>query len=118
MQKFDFSCDTNRDDMFLHNNKSKSKGSVEIGDMVLDFNSHKELVGIQFMNASQLIREMAGLGALEIREILANLDGCNVHACHKNNLLVIRIQLSAHHKEIAPMISIPRITESSPAICA
>ena len=49
-QEFKFDYDESSDDLFLFSPKSKSKGSVEFGDIVLDFNNKKELVGIELIN--------------------------------------------------------------------
>ena len=48
MQKFNFDYDQNNDSLFLYLADQKSKGSVEFGDFVFDFNSKKELVGMEF----------------------------------------------------------------------
>ncbi|MBD3361480.1 DUF2283 domain-containing protein [Candidatus Woesearchaeota archaeon] len=53
MKKFNFSYDKENDDLFLYNHNSKSAGSVEVGDIILDFNNKKELVGIQINKASE-----------------------------------------------------------------
>ncbi len=42
MQKFNFSYDKENDDLFLFSPKSKSKGSIDLGQIVLDFNNKKE----------------------------------------------------------------------------
>ena len=120
MQKFNFSYDKENDDLFLFNPKSKSKGSVEIGDLILDYNNKKECVGLQIMNASKIIKDMLSKeDAASVKEVLDNLEECRVDIKPKNNLLIIKVYLNSRAKKIAPVISVPSIQETSPALaCA
>jgi len=116
MQKFNFSYDKENDDLFLFNPKSKSKGSVEIGDIIFDYNNKKEFVGIQIMHASKLIKDMTGENIQTIKQVLSNLKDCKIEAKVKGNLIIARIFLISKLKEISPVISVPSIRESSPAL--
>jgi len=116
MQKFNFSYDKENDDLFLFNPKSKSKGSVELGDIIFDFNSKKEFVGMQIMNASKIIKDMTTETANSIKELLNNLKECKVDVKSKNNLLIIKLNLLSKLKEVSPIISIPNIKETSHAL--
>lgn len=120
MPKFKFSYDEDTDDLFLFNPKSKSKGSVELGNLILDYNTKKELVGLQIMNASRFIKTIRdGESIGMIKKILANLQDCKIFAKAKNNMLTIRIYLISKIKDIEPInVSVPSITESSPALAA
>jgi len=116
MQKFNFSYDKENDDLLLFNPKSKSKGSVELGDLIFDYNNKKEFVGLQIMNASKLIKDMTNEDASSIKEVLNNLKECKVEAKLKSNLLIVKIYLNSKTKEISPVISVPNITNTSPAL--
>jgi uncharacterized protein YuzE len=115
MQKFNFSYDRENDDLFLFSKKSKSKGSVEMGDLVLDYNSKKELVGIELANASRFIKDVTGENFAAVRKTLCSLKECKVDVKCQRNLLIIKIYLLGE-KEIAPVISIPSLKENSPAL--
>jgi len=116
MQKFKFDYDKKNDDLFLFSPKSKSKGSIELGDIVLDFNKKKEFVGIQLINASKLIKELVNENSAIVRDILNNLSGCEVDVKTKGNLLIIKLYLFSKSKEVTPIISVPNIRETSPAL--
>ena len=119
MQKFKFSYDKESDDLFLYNPKSKSKGSVELGDLVFDYNNKKELVGIQIMNATKLVKNILNDKDIEIiKETLYNLKECKVDIKAQNKLLIIKIFLSSKINEISPILPIPRIHETSPALAS
>lgn len=116
MRKFKFSYDKYTDDLFLHRANTKSKGSVELGDLIFDYNSKKELVGMQIINASKMIKDLVGGDKATIKEVLDNLNECKLDIKKKNNLLIIKIRLSSKLKEIQPTLSVPSIIESSPAL--
>ena len=116
MSKFNFSYDKENDNLFLFNPKSKSKGSVELGNIIFDYNSKKEFVGIQLMNASKLIKDMSGENSSVTKEVLNNLKECRVESKVKNNLLIVKIFLMSKIKEISSVISVPSIREPSPAL--
>ena len=79
MQKFNFSYDKEHDDLFLHRPDSKSKGSVEIGNLILDYNSKKELVGLQIMGASKVLQDLTN----ETARITVN--GIELDTCYAYN---------------------------------
>lgn len=117
MQKFEFSYDKENDDLFLFSSDSKSKGSVELGDLILDYNNKKELVGIQILHASKLINDLvSNQTSTAVKEILNTLTECKANIKTKNNLIIIKIYLLSKTKEIIPILSLPAITESSPAL--
>ena len=90
---------------------------VELGDLILDYNNKKELVGIQIINASKLIKEMVDKkDSRIIKEVLNNLMECKLDIKVKNNLLIIKVYLLSESKELSPIISVPSIKESSPAL--
>lgn len=117
MQKFNFSYDKENNDLFLFNPKSKSKGSIELGDLILDYSPRKEIVGIQIMHASRFIKELTTDNNSEtIREILNNLKLCKVDIRIRNNLSIIKIYLFSKNNEIATVLSVPSIRQRSPAL--
>jgi uncharacterized protein YuzE len=116
MQRFNFSYDRESDDLFLFNPKSKSKGSVELGNIIFDYNNKKEFVGIQVMKASKMIKDLTNEKINMVKKVLNSLKSCKVDVKKKNNLLIIKIYLLSELKNISPVISIPRIAKSSPAL--
>ncbi|MGM5485220.1 MAG: DUF2283 domain-containing protein [Nanobdellota archaeon] len=117
MRKFNFSYDVENDDLLLFRPRSKSKGSVELGDIVFDYDSKKEFVGIQIVNASKFLREITGERSRKLKEILTGLESCMVKTTYKGNLMIVRLELlSKSNDKINPVFSIPRIAKSSPSI--
>jgi uncharacterized protein YuzE len=116
MSNFKFSYDKENDDLFLFDSDSKSRGSVELGNFVFDFDSKKNLVGVQIMEASTVIPEFLEDSKSGIREFLSSLKKCNVDIRLKNHLWIIKIALIGENQELKPIISIPEIRASSPAL--
>ncbi|MEK6916174.1 MAG: DUF2283 domain-containing protein [Nanoarchaeota archaeon] len=117
MKKYKFSYDKEFDDLFVFNPNSKSKGSVELGELILDFNNKKEFVGLQIMNASKLIKELANKNEnIDIIAILNNLKECRIETIQKNNMLMIKLFLISDIKEISYVLSVPSIIETSPSL--
>lgn len=112
MQKFNFSYDEVNDDLFLFSSFSKSKGSVELGDVILDYNAKKELVGVQLMNASALLCNMVSEDKSVIKEVLSSLEECKVDVKVKGGILILKLYLVSKAKELIPIISVPSIRQS------
>ena len=117
MQNFKFDYDQENDDLFLFSPKSKSRGSVELGKIILDFNSRRELVGIEMLDASELIGDMVeSKDSKTMKELLINLKGCKVNIKVNGNILFIKMCLISKNETIAPMLSVPTIKHTSPAL--
>lgn len=115
MQKFNFDYDSENDDLFLYNPQSKSKASIEIGDLVLDYNTKRELVSIEIMNASKMLTSVKG--GISAKKALLALVSCKIEAEQKKNILMIRLYLKSKDREIAPQVLyVPNIKKPSPAL--
>lgn len=115
IKKYNFSYDILSDDLFLYDSTSKSRGSIEIGDIIIDFDNKKELVALQFINASKTLKDML-LENKDIKEILKNLKECKIQAKTKENILIIRIELITQNDNVTSVISIPKIERTSPSL--
>lgn len=116
MKDFDFSYDRVNDDLFMYYPKSRSKGSVEIGNIILDFNARKDIVAIQFLNASRMIKDMLVDEKIDMKLFLASLSDCKVSIKTDNSLTTIRFYLIGGSKKIMPVLSMPILMRSSPAL--
>jgi hypothetical protein len=117
MVNFEFSYDQENDDLFLFRKDAKSKGSIEFGNLVLDFDSKKMLVGLQIMDATDFISEMTVLDKKTVKEILINLESCKGDFKPYRNMVLFKIVLFSKYKKETPVsIMLPNITTPSPAI--
>lgn len=119
MREFKFDYDYENDDLFLYNKNCKSSASVEIGDMVLDFDKRKGLVGIEIMKASHFLKALISENVRMSKKSLSNMFSCKVDAMVQDNFLFIKMILFMDQGlEVPVNLSVPRITNSSPALSA
>lgn len=116
LQKFKFSYDKENDDLFLYNQGAKSRGSVEFGDLIFDYNTKKELVGVQIINASKYIKEFTGKSLADIKRVLGNLSNCKLELKKQNKFIFVKLFLSSRTEEVNPVIPLPKIESRSPAL--
>lgn len=111
MEKFNFSYDSSSDDLFIYLEGKKSKGAVEIGNFVLDFDSNGDLVAIQILNAhSVLSKVLSNVVKMNmIREIRAQV-------INFRNMEVIQFQITTDKGKENANIFIPNIKEKSPVL--
>lgn len=107
MQNTEFDYDPENDDLFMHLKDTKSKGSIELGDIIIDYNSKMKIVGIEIMNASKLIRDVANKNLELVKNILTNLESCKMEIKPSEKQVIIRIDLVSGSQEILPVVSVP-----------
>lgn len=109
--------DQESDDLFLFA-EEKSKGSVELGNLIIDFNRNGKVVGLELLNATKFLQDSVNQEAKDYitKEFLINIKSCDVDIKQKNNFLFIKITLLKDDKYIFCPINAPLITETSPAL--
>lgn len=117
MAKFKIDYDIDADDLFLYS-ENNSKGSVEIGNIVLDYDNNRKLVGIEFLNATQFLRNSVDGSVKDIitKSFLSNLIECEIQTKHQNNFLFIKVILIGKHTKISCPINAPLVEQTSPAL--
>jgi len=107
MRKFKFDYDGENDDLFLFRADSKSKGSVEFGKkIVLDFNKDRELVGIEILDATKTLSELAP-AKKEFINLLKNLRECKIEIRENAGLIIVRMFLISKAEEVPTTITVP-----------
>ncbi len=115
-QKFKYDYDEKNDSLFLYNPKTKSKASIELDDLIVDFNSRKEISALELLNASQYIKDL-GVDVEVTRDLLKEIEDVEVEVLTKNNFFVIKFTILFKSQErISTPILVPTISEPSPAI--
>ena len=117
IKKFKFDYDYENDSLFLYDPNSKSKGSIELDDFIIDFNTKKEIAGIEILNASKFFESLDEEDLKVSKEILKSLEDCKVDIITKNNSFVIKFILFFEgNRKLATSTMIPTIHEPSPAL--
>ncbi len=111
MKDFKFSYDEENDDLFIYLPDSKSKGAVEIGNFVFDFDNQENLVAIQILEASQVLSKLVSkiIELTKIKELKADI-------INFRNMAMIRLKIITDSEQESINMPIPRIKEKSPAL--
>lgn len=115
MANFNADYDKEANDLFLHS-EEKSKGSVEIGDLIIDFDKNGNLVGIEILNATDFLNDCIANGKEISKAFLSSLLKCDIRTEQKNNFLFIKMVLIGRKIQIPCTIPMPHITKASPAL--
>lgn len=117
-KKFNFDYDSKNDSLFIYDPISKSKASIEMDDFVIDFNTRKEISGIELLNASDFLENLDFQeNKINIKKVLNNIKDCKVDIIAKDNFYVIKLVLiSGTQQRLATPLIVPFIKRSSPAL--
>jgi len=112
MQDFKFDYDEENDSLFVYLEGYKSKGAVEIGDFVFDFDGKGNLVAMEIFNASEILKIVLSrmIELAKIKEFKIEIFN------FRNNRTSIRFSIDDGIKREFANIIIPRINEKSPAL--
>jgi len=112
-RKFHVDYDNENDSLFLY--RAKSQGSVELNNMILDFDKNKDLVGLEILQASRFLQDM-NISDVKIgKRMLDSIIDCRIDIKHQGGFLIIKFFLFFENKqEYAASFSVPSIKESSP----
>ena len=93
---------------YIHRKDIKTKGSVEAmgGDIVIDFSKDKEVVGIEIMNASELLKNFD-----ITKDMLSKAIAGNIRVSQQRNILLIAIILKMPKNiEKEAILTVPSLT--------
>jgi len=117
IRKFKFDYDYENDSLFLYDPKSKSKASVELDDLIIDYNNKKEVSGIELLNTSSFFKDISCNGFKVDKDTLKDIKDCKIDVIPKNNFFIIKfILLFKSKKQIITPVIIPKVTEPSHAL--
>ena len=111
MKEFKFSYDKENDDLFIYLPDSKSKGAVEIGNFVFDFDEKEDLVAIQVLEASEILSRLISkiIELTKITEIRADL-------INFRNMAFIKMEIKSGSEKETINMPIPKIKTESPSL--
>src|SRR3989344_5441935 len=110
IKKYKFDYDPENDSLFIYNSESKSSSSVEIDDLIIDYNSNKEISGLELLNASQFFKDINLEGQPLSKALLKEIVDCRLEIIPKNNFVVLKFLLVFKaNKIVTTPIMIPTI---------
>ncbi len=116
IRKFNFDYDSENDNLFLYNSKSKSKASIELNDIVIDFNSKKQLTAIEITNATKILKSLVKEKIKLNKKMLKEIKDCKIEIIKQNNNFIIRLFIELKSKKLFTPIIIPTVNENNPII--
>ncbi len=111
MQEVKFSYDSENDDLFVYSGK-KSKGSVELGDFVFDFDKDGKLVAFQILNATETLSRLAEKTIKSLNKI----KKVKVDIVNRRNVYMVKISVLYGDGQIGTNVIAPRVSEKSPVL--
>jgi len=111
MKEFKFDYDKENDDLFIYLEGAKSKGAVEIGNLVIDFDENENLVGLEIFEASEILSKFLS----RVIE-LSKIKGLEAEATDFRNMASIKLKITTDNFSETTNIVLPRIIEQSPAL--
>ena len=111
MEKFNFDYDSDNDDLFVYLDGKKSSGAVELGNIILDFDSDYNLVAMQIINVSEFLSKILSK-SIE----LTNLKEIKMEIINFRNIDAVKFIISDDKTEEKANILIPHIREKSPVL--
>ena len=99
------SYDQNNDILVIHKGFSSDetfKGNIDIGELILDVSTAGRIRGLEIMNASHFLEELA------IKtEILEHLEDARFSADIKPNSIILTIILKSKECEVPAKVAVP-----------
>ena len=112
MEDFKFDYDKENDSLFAYLTDSKSNGAVEVGDFVFDLDKKGNLVAMEILNVSEVLKAVLTkmIELSKIKEFKVQIFN------FRNNRANVRFSIDDGVKKQSANIIIPRIAEKSPAL--
>jgi uncharacterized protein YuzE len=98
-----FDYDQENDSLFIYR-KARIKGSVDIGDLIVDMSLDGKVVGIELLNASEALRN---LGVRSPREFLSSIKIASIRAIYKQDSVTVYYSLVSKAREISSSVAVP-----------
>jgi len=111
MENFNFSYDEENDDLFIYLKNKKSEGAIELGNIILDFDSDYNLVAMQIINVTEFFSKILS----KIIEI-SKIQEIKMEIVNFRNMDAIKFIISDDKVEEKANILIPHIKEKSPVL--
>ncbi|MBI4146633.1 DUF2283 domain-containing protein [Candidatus Woesearchaeota archaeon] len=110
LRKVTADYDDDSDSLSIQLSGRKSSFSIDNGELIVDFDSKKEVVGVEFLNASRILSIISKKDIT--REALNNIKKCDLISKRAGNTLVIAIVIELPEGEVIEnSITLPLISE-------
>lgn len=112
--RFKSDYDREEDMLFLYDSAKKSSGSIEFGDLVVDFDRGGAVSAVEIFNASGYLSKLTGLRITKAS--LGSASGISFSATEMKGTVIIKMILLLKGKEVPASIAVPSAAYHSPAL--
>ncbi len=111
LSKFKLDYDFKEDLLYLYNEKKKSNGSIEFGEIVVDLEKKGEVVGLEIFEASKYLSELTNRKIT--KQNLKKINTAKFSFNSKKGTILIRIILLIEKEEIPASIALQNMNYQS-----
>jgi len=104
-QKTSADYDAGSDSLAIWQVGKKGFGSLEFGDIIVDFDKRKKVVGIELMSATKLLSALSKRSIT--REMLGQVKECSLSVRETGTMLIVQVKLVLLDEVIDESIPIP-----------
>lgn len=115
IKNFKFDYDVTNDSLFIYNPRSKTKASIELDNLIIDFNTKKEIVAVELHNATSFFSDISTTNKIT-KIMLEQLHSCKVEIIPKGNTTIMKLFMQFNNQSITAPLIIPTVTEPSPSL--
>ncbi|HIH09511.1 MAG TPA: DUF2283 domain-containing protein [Candidatus Diapherotrites archaeon] len=109
--RFKADYDPDEDILYLYSEKNKSKGSIEFGEIVIDFTAKGDIVGLEIFDASHYLSEITNHRLT--KNSLLKASTANLSFLKKRGTTIIKMVIPLE-EELAATIAIQNLNYRSP----
>ena len=103
------------DSFYLYSEKEKVKGSIELGNIIIDYGLDGTVVGLEFLKATETITPLLVVSPKTIykddlhlkEEFMNQIDKASISLHTAANFLIIEITLQAKEQQVQGKLGIP-----------
>ncbi len=112
--------DEDSDTLYLYSSKDKVKNSLDLGNIIIDYNHDDEAIGLEFLEATETVRnfsmfipKLALKDDMHIKkEALKQITKAHLNVETKSSWLILTFNLQLNNEEVNGKLSLPNFTEN------
>ncbi|MBN2127086.1 MAG: DUF2283 domain-containing protein, partial [Candidatus Diapherotrites archaeon] len=108
---FESDYDFQEDLLYLYNKSKKSKGSIELGELIIDLEKKGEIVGLEIFNASKYLSNLTNKKIT--KSDLKKIKPPVISFTPLNGVILIKLIFSIEKEKILATIAIQNMNYSS-----
>lgn len=103
-----FTYDKEYDMFYIYRLSTDKKSKDNIGDenIVIDLDENNEIIGVELIDATQVLQKHSGKSYEEIKDMLGNLTKCTLDLEFKDDKIYIKIIFVSNSNQLSSTLAI------------